>query len=407
LSPGSPDRIRAILEQHAAWVKTGRSRDHAADQPNLCGIVLSAMDLRGADLHEANLREADLTGSDLTGTDLHRADLRGARLVDANLAQADLSGARLERSDLTRAKLVSAKLTEANLDHANLTSAVLSHAELTWASMKGADVTEAIIDTDLASVVLEFKPGVLPSVPSLALASHLDEVRYDVSPHSLVALREAFKRTGMRREERDITFAIRHQQRLRDDVLGQVFSMMMFEWPVAYGKEPGRALKWLGFLVALFAVPYAWLLRPTRPPLNTVVMEPDDERGRRVTPRLIPPSGLWVVWVAEAVHRFCDDKPFLLTTEFLFPRCRPIQAPGGRLVHSALAVAGGLYFSLLSSFHMGWRELNVGTWISRLQPREYVVRPTGWVRTVSGIQSLMSVYLLALWVLTYFGRPFE
>jgi len=26
---------------------------------------------------------------------------------------------------------------------------------------------------------------------------------------------------------------------------------------------------------------------------------------------------------------------------------------------------------------------------------------------VSGIQSLLSVYLLAIWLLTYFGRPFE
>jgi hypothetical protein len=29
------------------------------------------------------------------------------------------------------------------------------------------------------------------------------------------------------------------------------------------------------------------------------------------------------------------------------------------------------------------------------------------VRTVSGLQSLFSVYLLALWALSYFGRPFE
>ena len=66
-----------------------------------------------------------------------------------------------------------------------------------------------------------------------------------------------------------------------------------------------------------------------------------------------------------------------------------------------------LYFSLLSAFHLGWRELNVGTWISRLQKREYNLRATGWVRTVSGLQSLLSVYMLALWALTYFGRPFD
>jgi hypothetical protein len=71
------------------------------------------------------------------------------------------------------------------------------------------------------------------------------------------------------------------------------------------------------------------------------------------------------------------------------------------------AIAYGLYFSLLSAFHIGWRDLNVGNWIARMQPREYTLRPSGWVRFVSGLQSLLSVYLLALSVLTYFGRPFE
>jgi hypothetical protein len=67
----------------------------------------------------------------------------------------------------------------------------------------------------------------------------------------------------------------------------------------------------------------------------------------------------------------------------------------------------GFYFSLLSAFNIGWRELNVGNWMARMQPYEYRLQATGWARTVSGIQSLISVYLLALSVLTYFGRPFE
>jgi hypothetical protein len=40
-------------------------------------------------------------------------------------------------------------------------------------------------------------------------------------------------------------------------------------------------------------------------------------------------------------------------------------------------------------------------------PREYTLRATGWVRVMSGAQSLLMVYLLALWALSYFGRPFE
>jgi hypothetical protein len=62
---------------------------------------------------------------------------------------------------------------------------------------------------------------------------------------------------------------------------------------------------------------------------------------------------------------------------------------------------------VLSPFHIGFRELNVGTWLARLQTREYTLRATGWVRAVAGVQSLLSVYLLALWALTYFGRPFQ
>ena len=78
------------------------------------------------------------------------------------------------------------------------------------------------------------------------------------------------------------------------------------------------------------------------------------------------------------------------------------------LVHGPIRGFGlALYFSLLSAFHIGWRELNVGTWISRIQPQEYALRATGWVRMVSGLQSVLSVYLLGLSILTYFGRPFD
>ena len=66
-----------------------------------------------------------------------------------------------------------------------------------------------------------------------------------------------------------------------------------------------------------------------------------------------------------------------------------------------------LYFSMLSGFHIGWRDLNVSSWIGRMQTLEYALRATGWVHVVSGVQSLISVYLLALWALGYFERRFE
>ncbi len=67
----------------------------------------------------------------------------------------------------------------------------------------------------------------------------------------------------------------------------------------------------------------------------------------------------------------------------------------------------GQYYSVLSAFHTGWREPNVGRWFSRIQPREYTFEATGGVHTVSGMQSSVSVYLPAIWALTHFGRPSE
>jgi hypothetical protein len=107
--------------------------------------------------------------------------------------------------------------------------------------------------------------------------------------------------------------------------------------------------------------------------------------------------GIYRVWPKERIEMGQTDGELVETIKVERLHTRSI----------VLAVAYMLYFSLLSAFHIGWREFTVGHWITRLQAREYTLRATGWVRTISGLQSLISVYLLALWALTYFGRPFE
>ncbi|MGA9055149.1 MAG: hypothetical protein WB763_01420 [Terriglobia bacterium] len=65
-----------------------------------------------------------------------------------------------------------------------------------------------------------------------------------------------------------------------------------------------------------------------------------------------------------------------------------------------------MFFSLMSAFNIGFLDINFGRWVRMLTKREYDLKAVGWAHTVSGFQSLLSVYLIALWVLTYFGRPF-
>jgi hypothetical protein len=157
-----------------------------------------------------------------------------------------------------------------------------------------------------------------------------------------------------------------------------LFSYVLFELPSHYGMAPRRAL-WglLGFIPG-FALLY-W-----------IALQNASNR-----------SGLWMNVPEDRLTRGRGQE------RVVHIRPQTAKTWRERLRGEFRLLRISLYFSLLSAVHLGWREFNVGTWITRMQPREYMLRATGWVLTVSGIQSLLSVYLLALWVLTYFGRPFE
>lgn len=284
-----------------------------------------------------------------------------------------------------------ANLTGANLSKADLSGASLSRADLSGANLFGANLMKAWFEP---------KPGAVPYIPSLQAVENLSSLTFRYSPQGLIELREALKKAGLLKQEREITYAIKRTQRQMSwNEKGpwwkrliwkaeSVFHLIMFEIPCAYGMRPGRPILILLALIPLCSALYMLALRARK-----------------------PRTGIWVVRPSDRVLKGAKDKPALtkLTTRVLF---RPLPSGGlkrtkMRISRCVRVVRLGFYFSLLSAFSIGWRELNVGSWITRLQRREYTLRATGWVRTVPGLQSLISVYLLALWALTYFGRPFE
>jgi hypothetical protein len=78
--------------------------------------------------------------------------------------------------------------------------------------------------------------------------------------------------------------------------------------------------------------------------------------------------------------------------------------PGDRLRRYLSVTKGALWFSLIISCRIGWKDLSLGTWLTHIQPRPYNLMPTGGLRVICGIQSVIGSYLLALLLLTYF-RP--
>ncbi|MBU1318411.1 MAG: hypothetical protein KKG33_00755 [candidate division Zixibacteria bacterium] len=65
------------------------------------------------------------------------------------------------------------------------------------------------------------------------------------------------------------------------------------------------------------------------------------------------------------------------------------------------------FFSSVSAFNIGFRDVNFGRWLRLLTRKEFDLKATGWVRVVSGFQALSSVYLVGFWILSFAGTPFK
>jgi hypothetical protein len=313
-------------------------------------------------LFRANLIGATLTSADLRGANLTKADLNKANLTKADLTKADLGGANLTKADLG----------EANLIKADLSRTILTEADLAFADLTGAT----------------YAPASPPPDPYLEGIKGLSTVSFPGGRGSgLVQLRELLQKAGLRDLERQATYALESNRTWHaitgkeSNPVGRLeggFRFLFFEATTGYGLYPGRALWIILGAWAVLILAYIW---------------PIQRRPRSPNPA----SAIYRIWPSDRIETGRNEVK--LSTSAKVER---LQGKGWLRSFGYAA-----QFSLLSAFHIGWRDLNVGTWISRMQPREYALRATGWVRFVSGLQSLLSVYLLAIWALTYFGRPFQ
>lgn len=401
---------QAWLDGDALWEDqdfSGRANFCNADLngANLHDVVLPSANLKGANLDYADLPRANLRYANLEGATLISANLEGADLFRTNLEGVILNKSNLRRTDLTSANLEGAYLFDANLKGSRMDNSNLKGAILIGANLEGASLDQTVLeDARLSGVDLSgalYQPATAPAKGYLSNLIGLQTVRFCPGEHSgLVQLRTALKTAGLRDLEREATYAIesgrtRHalarwnaaepeetgpcppHDRDRMVAVEGALRLVFLEWTTDYGLSYGRPIWILLGLIGVFTFVYlpALLITPKGPNYD---------------------SGIYRIWPDGRIKR----------------RGESFEAAGDVIVEpltprGVAAFGLAFYFSVISAFHVGWRDLNVGSWIARMQPREYALRAKGWVRFVSGLQSLISVYLVAMWVLTYFGRPFE
>jgi Pentapeptide repeats (8 copies) len=356
-----------ILKEHKLH---HNSKGKSGTNADLSGANLISARLSGADLSGADLSSADLSGANLSGADLSSANLSGAHLFGANLSSADLFGADLSGADLSGAYLLGgAYLIGGSQSGTDLSSANLSGADLSGADLRGADLSGAV-----------FEPKKLPSLHVMYFAENLALMTYNSDPGPLTRLRKQFQDEGYRDQERAITCALNRTEAEHVSPIERWFKRIAFDFTSQYGLTPGRSLGIVLWLWLFFSCVYAVFMHQPGPS-GVYFIGSHRWRGRpntqgiQIRPRAIRATKWWTL-------------PFLL----LWREWRVLRA--------------AMFFSLMSAFNIGFRDINFGRWLRLLTKREYDLQAVGWARTVSGFQSLLSVYLIALWVLTYFGRPF-
>lgn len=351
----SVDDFTKLVDSHEDWLLTRNVFEISdGEQLDLSGWTIVQVDLSYRDLSDANLQYVDIAFSTLEGATLIAADLTSARISDCNLKSCNLS----------RAILVDAKIGQSTLEAARL-----QDSELHGLEFSEVDVYETI-----------FEPRSLPLVQTLRDVDGVSSLVYESDPTRLVALRAKLREAGLRNIEREVNFAIQHGRRLAMTWWERAAHLVLFEWTCMYGLRPWRPLAILLALTFVFSVQY------------TVVIIRCPRKSR---------AGIWATRLEDSIPKKKRTRPIAV-------RFR-VRGQSAKVILGALlnAIALGWYFSLLSTFRVGFRELNIGSWITNLQCRQYTFRSTSWVRFLSGVQSLISVYLLALTILTYFGRPFE
>jgi hypothetical protein len=220
---------------------------------------------------------------------------------------------------------------------------------------------------------------------------------YSDDPSALASLRQLFREGGFSLQDSQINYAIHERQRtryaeqcplVRDsssssyracvDYLGS----SLIDWTCQYGMNVWRpviigAWAWAGFAL-LF-----WSFMHHSGPSGLYLAVAD---GLTLDPKTIEN--------AAQVRSIAASK--MLGQKNL----------KGWLLEEARLLRIASFFSLLNGFNIGFKDADIGRWLRLLPPREFEFRAVGWSRTFAGVQALLTLYLLAIWLLCLFGHPF-
>lgn len=448
-----------------AWIQGADLTGAFLLEADLTGTVLEEADLTGANFAGAYLSGALLSGADLTSAYLGDADLTGtylryADLTSADLLSSDLTGAHLEFADLTGATCFRADFGGADLSYAWLGGAFFGPDTLPApagiALADGLDSLQWTAQTYQPAATVPMRiPGLKPfqawsldgvNAFSTSLARkprkpRSNDLRWEMNQFGqstqtagsqdstpgglrLIDLSKSLKDAGYSKAADEVALAY---HRYRENFFQFLFIDATCEW----GTNRSRPF----FLAFGLAVPF-WLLIywpitrfGSRASSIAFVRLNDDAKIRESLGGRYPRKEFHTPNRNPVGDPNSSHGNLTIESD---ARSNKVRTPGGNSTFGAkldsalsrvrralpqvlvsladrlrwelrIFLYSGL-FSLMSVLNLGILGLDVRKWVRLISMTDFDLEASGWIRVVSGIQSLICFSLLALWA---FLKPFD
>ena len=253
-----------------------------------------------------------------------------------------MSGSNLHKAKLGNAKLIYTNLTESDLTETNLIGTHIDGAKL-----YSADITNS-----------EFLPLCL-SVEQFHGLKGLSEINTEnIGIDKLEEWKKQANSPGMHNIERGLISGITkyhlHQEPIDSDWIFQV--VVLGGYFTDYGANPLGIFRYFIYFLGIFTIIYYILMHPDTPKYGVLKITKNGD----------------------------IEKAVVLERNWI----------------------DAFWFSLLSATHIGYGDIQPGSWLPRLQPEEYTLKGKGIVRRFAGFQSLIGVYIILVLITTYFNNPF-
>jgi len=229
---------------------------------------------------------------------------------------------------------------------------------------------------DISNVV--FSPESLGAftMGHMIRAEGLDKLFQDDRPEQIARLKTYFRDNCARQREREITCAINRQEQ-------GFLKKALFDCPFKYGASLSRPFLFVAGIYILATVLYYILLRFLR-------------RGGMIF------FGKEIVMLNGEARRESETINEYIEKVARLPIWRR-ERLGGEIKIIIMI----LTFSLISTFNLGFRDYDFARWLRLMWFHNVEFKADGAVRLIAGVQSLLSVLLMVLGLLFYYGRFFD